>query len=71
MEDSDSDSKYESDDNQDKSYDSDKAAELLTSRFALSRRDNNEQYISSDEDADSNNKDDKTLNTKSSAKQKK
>eukprot|EP00957_Ditylum_brightwellii_P199264 15189234-Ditylum_brightwellii.AAC.1 len=31
----------ESDDDEDKSYDSDKAVELLTSRFALSRSDNN------------------------------
>eukprot|EP00957_Ditylum_brightwellii_P030030 2272858-Ditylum_brightwellii.AAC.1 len=60
-----------SDDNEDKPYDSDKAAELLTSRFSSSRSDNNEHHMSSDEDADSNNKDDKALNTKSSAKEKK
>eukprot|EP00957_Ditylum_brightwellii_P030702 2326331-Ditylum_brightwellii.AAC.1 len=58
-------------DNEDKSYDSDKAAELLTSRFALSRSGNNEHHISSDEGIDSNNKDDKALNTKNSAKEKK
>eukprot|EP00957_Ditylum_brightwellii_P137519 10484315-Ditylum_brightwellii.AAC.1 len=56
-------STYESDHNKDKSYDSDKAAELLTSRFVSSRSDNNEQNISSDKDTDSNNKDDNELNT--------
>ena len=54
----------ESDDNGDKPHDSEKAAELLIPRFALSRSDNNEHHISSDEDAESNNKDDKALNTK-------
>eukprot|EP00957_Ditylum_brightwellii_P074353 5649137-Ditylum_brightwellii.AAC.1 len=38
----------ESDDNEDKSYDSDKAAELLTLRFESPRSDNNEHHISSE-----------------------
>eukprot|EP00957_Ditylum_brightwellii_P043727 3315896-Ditylum_brightwellii.AAC.1 len=61
----------ELDDKEDKSYGSDEAAELLKSRFALSRSDNNEHHTSSDEDAESNNKDDKALNTKVSATEKK
>eukprot|EP00957_Ditylum_brightwellii_P029724 2247438-Ditylum_brightwellii.AAC.1 len=61
----------ESDDNENKSYDSDEVAELLTSRFASLRSNNSKQHILSDKDTDSNNKDDNALNTKISGKKKK
>eukprot|EP00957_Ditylum_brightwellii_P152617 11616971-Ditylum_brightwellii.AAC.1 len=64
-------SNSESDNVIDQSYDSDKAAELLTSKFGFSRSTNNEQKVSTDDDAYSINNDDNNGNTKLSPKNKK